>query len=492
MASEVPWKGLHPVSLAVNLVPRAWSMVRNTWYIFVAIFLGRLGPSSPESIIDLGIVVLFFAMAVGSTVVHFLTLRYRVVDGRLEIKSGLLNRQVRVIGADRIQNVELIRNVFHRLSGMVEVRLETASGREVEGLLSALSVEAAQELTDALDAARGDARPSTEEVPPEDVVLRNTPIDLVWFGVTATRFGGIAVMLGLLYEGFVLNPELVSDDVQETTTGLLSGVGGIVLVVALVSGAWLVGTATAVVRFFGFRLVRSGPALVAEQGLLTKRRVVLRLGKVQLVTIEEPWLRRLAGFGSVAIETAAARPEGDGTQRSEAVVPYVARQDIATVVGSAIPLESPGSPTPLDPTSHPLHPPHPRALIRASAAALGQSAVLAAGISWWLFPYGLFSLLLVPVALVVARLDHQHQGWAVTSNLVVSRRGWLTRRTWLLARNKVQSTSLQQGPILRRYGLGVLQVRVAGGLVELPAMGWEEALDLQQALLPRSSRMDAR
>ena len=56
-----------------------------------------------------------------------------------EMQSGLLNRQVRVIPPERIQNVELTRNVFHRMSGLVEVRVETASGTDIEGQLSALS-----------------------------------------------------------------------------------------------------------------------------------------------------------------------------------------------------------------------------------------------------------------------------------------------------------------------------------------------------------------
>ena len=449
-----------------------WSTVRSAWPLLLAILYGR---ATGQGLFDLGLILLFFLLAISSTVVHFLTLRYRVVDARLEMKTGLLNRQVRVIGADRIQNVEMVRNVFHRISGMVEVRIETASGTEVEGLLSALSEVDARSLIDALEGARGEVAPRGE-APPEDVVLSNGVTDLVWFGVTGTRLGGIAVLLGLVVEGLTLDPTTDPDDMRRTG-GFLAGLGGLALIVAVVSGAWLVGTVTAVVRHYGFRLVRTANTLVAEQGLFTKRRAVLRGSKVQLVTVLEPVLRRLVGFASVAVETAAAREGGDGTQRSEAVVPYVVADDVAAVVGAALPLEG------LDPQRQALRPPHPRALVRATAAAVGRSGALAAVLGWWLWPWGLLGLVLVPVSVVLARLDHRHQGFLVTSTLVISRRGWLSRRTWLLARAKIQSTSVIQGPILRRYDLGVLQVRVAGSRVQLPAMAWDDALALQSKLL---------
>ncbi len=482
MASEVSWKGLHPVSLLVNLVPRTWQTIRSSWWLLAAAFfgVGRVGPSDGLVFIDLGFVILFFLIAIGNTVVHFLTLRYRVAGGRLEMKSGILNRQVRVISAERIQNVEMVRNIFHRLSGMVEVRIETASGTEVEGLLSALSVDEARALIRELDEAREDAprvaSETQEEAPP---FHRNSALDLAWYGITSTQLSGVAVAIGLILEGLTLGTE-PSDQVARTT-GLFAGLGGLALLLALVTGAWLVGTISAVVRHYGFRLSRNDQALVAQQGLLTSRRAVLRLRKVQLVTIVEPVLRRLAGFASVGIETAAAREGGDGTQRSEAMVPYVAQRDVPTVVGAAVPLGD------LVPAEASLQPPHPRALVRAIAASVTRSAILAGVLTWWLFPYGLMAWLLVPIGVYSAWLDHRHQGWLLTDDLLISRRGWFNRRTWLLARKKIQSTIVAQGPISRRYDLGVVQVRVAGNAVELPAMAWGDALELQARLLRERS-----
>ncbi len=365
MGSEIPWKQLHPVSLLVNLVPRTWATLRSAWPLLLYAVYGGL---TRQGLFDLSLLLLFFGLAISNTVIHFLTLRYRVVESRLEIKTGLLNRQVRVIGADRIQNVELVRNVFHRMFKMVEVRIETASGTEVEGLLSALAEDDARALVAALEQGRGEAS-TVEQVDEGELVIHNSLTELLWFGVTSTRLGGIAVLLGLLMEGIAFDPSPDPEDMRRTT-GLFAGIGGIAALIAVVSGAWVVGTATAAIRHHDFRLTRTASALVAQQGLFTRRRAVLRPSKVQLVTVIQPVLRRVAGFASVSVETAAAREGGDGTQQSEAMIPYVAPEQLQAVVGAAIPLGG------VDPMALELQSPHPRALVRATVAAITRSALL--------------------------------------------------------------------------------------------------------------------
>ena len=128
------WKRLHPGSVLVNLIPRLWGLVRAMWPLALAFLYGTSQTGGVE-LFDLSLLFLFFGMAAWSTMLHWITLRYRVAEGRLEVGSGLLNRQVRVIAPERIQNIEMERNPFQRLAGLVEVRIETASGIDVAGAI---------------------------------------------------------------------------------------------------------------------------------------------------------------------------------------------------------------------------------------------------------------------------------------------------------------------------------------------------------------------
>src|SRR5262249_47405983 len=148
-------------------------------------------------------------------------------------------------------------------SGLVEVRIETASGREVEGLLSAITFTKAEELAVALSAGDGERPKPVDEV----VLVRNEPLDLVWAGASDLRLGVVAVLMGILFE---VIPQITGDG--QWFTHRLAGIGGILLLLALISGTWLLGIGSAVMRGYGFRLIGSERALVAEQGLLTRRR----------------------------------------------------------------------------------------------------------------------------------------------------------------------------------------------------------------------------
>ncbi len=471
MEASDGWRSLHPASVLVNLIPTAYRALRSLWPLVVALVIG--GARREVAVLDLALLLALLALPVARTVIHWATLRYRIEDGKLVIRTGLLHRQVRTIPPERIQNVEMVRNVFHRMSGLVELRVETASGSDIEGLLSALSVEEAERLMRALDAARGTARTSAER--PPDVLVTNGPVDLLRYGLSSPRLGLAMVGLGLVYE------LLLADTARLHTIGATLGWAGAVLLLSLLLlGAWFAGAALALTRHWGYHLLQEEDRLVAVEGLFTRRRVELPLSKVQRVAVREPLVRRLLGFGSVLVETAAAREQGDGTYRAEAVVPVVERDAIGAVVRRALP----AGPSTLH--ALPFRPPHPHALLRAWIGDLIRGSTLALFASAFAYPYGMIAWMLVPMEMVGTWLDHRHQGWWLGPGHVVSRTGWWVRTTTLIALEKLQSVEVRQGPLARRWGLATLHLRAAGSELRLPILAWEEALALEDELVRRA------
>jgi putative membrane protein len=457
---------LHPASAAVNLLPQTWAFVRSAWPVLLILLFRSGDEVGGQQAFDLSLLAFFLLMTIGRTLVHFLTLRYRMVQGRLEIRSGLLNRQNRVLSPEKVQNVEMVRNVFHRMSGLVEVRIETASGTEVEGMLSALSVEEAERLVSALQPR---ARPAAEvdevEIP---ALVENDWTDLVKFGASSSRVGASIVVMGVVYEGMLtIDPTL-----PLRSAGDVGWTGAFALFFAVLAGAWLVGIGNAVEAHWGYRLVLDDDALVAQEGLLTRRRVQLRVRKVQRVTLRATWLRRLLGFGSVTIETAAAGAGSGGVQQASAMVPVVGEDEVDTLVRHAMPEAD----VPL--ASEALRRPADKALQRALIRGAIQGGIFGGVLTWVFWPMGLLGLLLVPLNLALGWLDWRYQRWLVTDRVVLSRVGFLSRTTTIVARDKLQSVDLDQGPLLRRYGLASVIVRVAGSGVRMPLLTFDEAYAL--------------
>ena len=466
MASEAPWRSLHPASVVVNLLPTAWRILRNAWPLALAMFWGNRA-----LFLDSFFLFVFVFFPIWRTVLHFLTFRYRVEQGRLELKSGLLNRSVRMLSPDRIQNVELVRNVFHRLSGLVEVRVETASGGDVEGQLSALSEAEAEALMTALEAHRRRVPAETEA---GEALVVNTPLDLAWYGLSSVQLGLVAVTVGAFYELSIADPLQA-----QAGAALLGWAGGSAAIAVVVLGAWLVGSASSIVRHWGFTLTQRGDRLVAEEGLFTQRAVELSTRRVQAVSFKEPVLRRLLGFGTLSVDTAATREAVGGTQLAEAVVPVLTPDAAQSLLQRLFP----GLLGALDGTG--LTPPHPKALIRGGVAALITGLVLGTASSWFFWPTGLLAFGLIPLLWTDAWLDHRSQGWRVDERHLISRVGWFARTTQIVPLDKLQSLELVQTWFARRWGLAQLRVRVAGTRVTMPWMDLDTAFELELALSER-------
>lgn len=477
----LPWQRLHPASVLANLVPAALRLLRGVGLGLVPLLIvSRRDGVLPRMLFTAGVLLTLTLVA---SALRTLSTRYRLAGGRLEIVSGFVFRQVRTLDVAHVQNTELVQPFTHRLLGLVQVKLETASGLQSEGELSALSPEKAQELLAALQRARGPAVPEAEGAKEaEETLVRNGPGELARYGATATGLGVLAVVLGVaLDEVEVLRVVLRALAPRwQAWTG--TGLGWLVVVLGVAVGGVLLlagNAAVAAVRYHGFTLTRVGERFQASFGLLTRRLVGLRLDRIQLVTVDEPLPRRWLRFGSVEVETAGLRTGEGGVEAAEVVVPVVASERMSGLVRHLVP-ELPGELSGLV-----LLPPHPRALWRARVRAVlggGLASLLLTGLLW---PWGLLAWLLVPLELLRAGLDHRHQGWLLTEHLVIVRAGFWRRRTQVLRRGRIQSLRAVQGPLERRHGLGHIQVTVAGSGVSLPSIAWEEAVRLLDTLGPR-------
>lgn len=466
------WRGLEPASLAINLLPDLWRTVRSGWPLLLAIVVG----GGTQSLVDVGFFALFLGISLGRTVIHFLTLRFRLNNGKLEIQSGLLGRRNRVIDPAHIQNTELVQNPFHRAFGLVELRIETAGEGGAEGLLSALSVADATALQ-----AHIRRKPAVKgEAAQEDEIEHNGLVEVLGYGVSVGRAGAALVVYGIAQEwARAFQPALLE------TTLARPGAGFVLLAVFLALG-YVYSVGGAVIRYFEFRLFRSADGLRTESGLFTRRKVLIPAGRVQLLRIDESMLRRIMGYATVQIETAGSNAGGmqEGTRggaASEAMIPMVAQDLLPETLDAVLPGYAKSEASEWEPSAR-------LALI---------SSVLRGGLRWTIF-LGLFGHFIAPaigfgqrdelagIGLLFGAWtgwrDWGTAGWKLTSALLLVRRGFLSRQTTLVPRSKVQSVHLVQGPLQRRFGVWQVHVWVAGGALVTPEIGEDDARGIFGAL----------
>ena len=90
-------------------------------------------------------------------------------------------------------------------------------------------------------------------------------------------------------------------------------------------------------------------------------------------------------------------------------------------------------------------------------------------------------------------VEHRRARYRIDDLLIEIQSGVLWRTSIAVPRSRVQHLDVTQGPLQRRYGLGVLSIYTAGtefSQVSLPGLAYEVAQSLRDRLLPRDAPVD--
>jgi len=378
---------------------------------------------------------------------RFLRFTYRIEGNTLVVEGGLLNRFRRALPLARIQSVDVVQKLRHRLLGVVELRIETAGGSSTEAPLVALTPEEAGSLRQLL--LSEDETTSSGPEPPPLIAL--TPGDLVVAALTGGRVAVVAVIFGYAQE--VLSDELLESLARSAEDALRSALLATVLailgVVVIVLTVSLIATTLV---YWNFTVRRQGSRLVVERGLLDRRRATVPLNRVQAVQLRENPVRRLFNKAALTSVTAGYSPSNEESQETSMLLPIGNRDQALWLAGLALDLPSP--------PDRPLQGAPRGALFRRLVEAF-FAAVLLVVIALVLRGYqGLWALVaLLPLA-AVAWLSYKALGFRLDSDYLAVQSGVFSRRTIIIPRANVQHLALSRGPLQRAFDVASLRVGV--------------------------------
>ncbi len=452
------------------------------------------------------------------SVARYWSFRLHYGEDELTIRSGLFFRNERRIPFARIQNLDAVQNVFHRLLSVVEIRIETGGGAEAEARISVLPVTALDEMRTRVFKGRGapssssanapltaadDATLETNDVPASRVLLHLPVRELLLCGflenkgmvLVAAAYGVLleAGLLNRLWEGlFAVNIDarrLIRDLGAAVFEGAPVPGGGLVMAAAGVAAFFVVvriiSMVWAFVRLYGFRLSRVGDDLRIEYGLFTRVTATVPIHRVQTLTIEEGWLHRRLDRASVRVETAGGQ-SGAATRDREWVAPLVHTSTLGTLLADVLPGVD------IDRTDW--HPVHPRAFRRAIKPALAVALFAVLVSILVLGPRGL--VIAIPIlawAVFATRRRVACLGWLASETVVGFRSGWITHRRTLARVNKIQAVAARSSPLDRRAGMAKVRVDTAGAgewshRVDIPYLADSVARDLCDRLALQAAR----
>ncbi|SDP09704.1 putative membrane protein [Pedococcus dokdonensis] len=422
------WRHLHPLSPLLKggiafLAVVAYVVSQQADSLFGA---DRDDPTQGHlGLAALGVLVVLVAIIAGAWVSWRFS-RFRVADTLIELRTGVLFRQHRQVRFDRIQAVDLGRPLLARLTGLSEVVVQSAGGKDSHLKLSFLTDAQAQQVREQLMALAG----RSDEVtgPPTasgtdaagltdadyvDVPAPAPPGDQV-LTVPNAR-----ILQSVLYSG----PGLVI--VVAVPALLLSIVLGVPEMVAWLGPMTLaVGSAhlKRLTQECNFEVLHQGDRLRIRHGLTDLRTTTVPLHRIQAVEVSQslPW--RLPGWWRIQVNVAGAGTGDDVTQT--VLMPVGTRAEALRVLA----LVHPGIPA------------------DAAVAALEGEGTAEGFVTS------------TERARRLDPLSWRRQGYAVLPVGLLTRRGALWRAAQFVPHARIQSLKVEQGPAQRRRGVATVRI----------------------------------
>jgi putative membrane protein len=437
-------KRLHPVAAVLKFFR---SLRELALPLFIFFFIGGRGGGDKlfDTLYASGVILIVVFMLIYGILTWF-RFTYRVEAGELRIEHGVLLRKKRYIPLERIQTIDITEGIVQRLFGLVKVQIETAGGgKEAEAILSAITKEEAEQLRKVL--TKEGEQMIEEHVITKDVFTLSTQ-ELF---ILASTSGGIGVIISALFAFLTQFDELLPvDDVYNIAREVIqSGVILIaigILVVVFIS--WMFSIVSTAIKFGNYTLIKKGNELVISRGLLEKREITIPTRKIQAIRIQENAIRQLLGYATVYLEVDGGGNDEKG-EYSTVLFPIVRAEKLNGYLRLFTPdflMDVKLVPLPT------------RAKKRYVLRLLLPSVIVVTILSYFLHPWGLISLLLLPVSIVLSLIMHREAGFAVSEKHLKLRYRFINRHTVLARKNRIQALHLIHSYFQRTENLASIAI----------------------------------
>ncbi|MGE7604890.1 PH domain-containing protein [Peribacillus sp. NPDC097675] len=455
-------KRLHPIAVLLNIIKSFKELVLP--FLIVVALPGRNAniPWWVQPLVIGAILVLLIIRAF----VQWLRFTYRLESGELRIESGVFVRKKRYIKFDRIHSIDISEGIIQRIFRLVKVNIETAGGTQADAVLSAIRKRDAEQLNAIIieekkkksyEVLEGDnAEEDIHEVEEE----KNSSIfkqALPQLFVMAATSGAIGVFLSggiafisqfdeiIPFERIFKNYE----EYMEFGTFILTAFSILGLLIV-----YVMATVSMVIKYANFTALRTGEELVISRGLLEKKQLTIPISKVQGIRIMENLIRKPLGLATVYLEYAGGSAE-DRESLSIMLFPLIKKKDLPDKIREFLP----GYETISDMTALPK-----RAFFRY-VIRKGIIFIPIIGVLIWFFrTWGLFSLLLIPLAFLWSYIQFTEAGWKTKGDLLILSSRLFSKQTLIMPRSRIQSLTYKKGYFQKRRHLATISASIKSGI----------------------------
>ncbi|MER2108151.1 MAG: PH domain-containing protein [Solibacillus sp.] len=461
MMSNEKYK-LHPVTAIINSVKALKDLIVPIVIIVLANGFNVNFDINSEhffsEMLPLLILSLLVVWSLMSGIIKWLTFRYWFEDNELRVEYGLFVKKKRYIPFERIQSLNYKEGIFHRMFGLVQVLVETAGSKtgRPEAELTAVTKQNADEIELRMkQAEKGFVEEVQEEIPQRTIIHQMTTGELL---LHATTSSGIGVVLAGIFAAVTQFSEFIPFNAIYNEMAIVVQYSVVLiafLIAVALTIAWLISVIITFINYYQFTVATEQDRIIVTRGLLEKKRLTIPLQRVQAIKIVENPVRQMLGLCAVIVESAGGGFKGD-TDKKTILMPLTSKHTAFEALQNLLP--------DFDFSAEVEVVPPKRArpfFYRVDFAWLVPVIGL---VSYFFYPYGLFSLLLVVPIILLGYWQYRTTGYKITGQQIIIVSRLISRVTFVVQKKRIQMTESRQSYFQKRKQLSSCRIVVMSGM----------------------------
>jgi putative membrane protein len=414
------------------------------------------------------------------TYLIFKNFQFKIENEHFILKQGILKKTNTAIPFHRIQNINFKQNVVQQIIGVFEVSIETAGSSTTEISIKALSLQKATALKEIISKNTEFGEDEVLEKQQTKPLVRIGVKELFKVSLTENHLQNLllffAIVMGLLQQlqqvtDSLGKTEVIDGFIEENTNAISASIFLVIILLILLTIVALVSSFVRVfLVHFNLTAYLKEDAFEINQGLFTKKSIILKKKKIQNITISTNPLKRLIGISFITFKQAVSGKLNNKKKDKLIRIVGCKKEQIEIIKASLFePSEVENNEKKL-PENY-----YKRRLFMFSFLFL---------IAIYITVFFVFShfeifysaILVVPVVVFLILKKVKKRFYKISDDMILVGKGLLETHVTYLEIFKVQNIKMQQTIFQERSKVADLILQTASGKIKIPCIDFQEAI----------------
>jgi len=432
----------------------------------------------------IGLLILVLVLIVHSILTWY-NFYFLIKDKEFVLRKGYLKRIVIAIPFEKIVSINLKQGLIQQVLGVVQLEVDSAGSKKKEVAIYAISREIAEALKEQLASFKKDIANSEEGLTADESIVEKETIlqlslkDLLRIGIANNHIRGLLIIIAFgnniyyqlkdMFESEVnLAAYKTENFLQHSSTLALVGVVVFVLLVSLI-----ISMAEVFLRYYDFNMKSFARAFSLQSGLIKRKNMTIPFSKIQRLKRS---INPIQGWLNISnIQLVQANSVEVSKDKDKVAIPGCDDGKFRELCDKVYD----------DPFSQPTYDTKPqKVFLRRSFIFLFifmSVPIFALSLKFnWMW----YLEILVPfLAAGIAYLSYYRRSYHLSSDFLKINSGLIAKDFSIIEVYKVQTVHIKRTFFQRRNGTADLDLGMAGSVVRIEYLSYEEAIRMKDQIL---------